>query len=128
MTKRYTVVLGVVLMAAGLLGTRVSAQPGPDPFSRIFAKLDHIMAALSDADVDLRGVTQNWDKALPAADPGGPCPSGSSRFTCLFDGAAVRDNQTGLVWEQSPSTVRYTWNVGVKRHVSRPGGVLHRRH
>jgi hypothetical protein len=25
---------------------------------------------------------------------------------------AVRDNQTGLVWEQSPSTVAYTWNLG----------------
>jgi Protein of unknown function (DUF1566) len=40
------------------------------------------------------GVTQNWDKNLPSA----------SRFTVLadFDNQAVRDNNTGLVWEQAP--------------------------
>ena len=37
--------------------------------------------------------TQNWDNNLPSA----------SRFTLLsaFGGAAVRDNNTGLVWEQT---------------------------
>jgi hypothetical protein len=42
----------------------------------------------------LAGVTQNWDKNLPS----------DSRFTVLsaFGGAAVRDNNTGLVWEQAP--------------------------
>ena len=48
----------------------------------------------------LQGVTQNWDKVLPANDPGGACPSDSSRFVCVLGGAAVRDNETGLVWEQ----------------------------
>ena len=43
----------------------------------------------------LTGITQNWDKKL----------SGTSRFTVLadFGGAAVRDNETGLVWEKEPS-------------------------
>jgi hypothetical protein len=113
MKKRLTVALGVAVLTAGLAGTHVAAQGGNDPLSNIIAKLDLILAALSASEVDLRGVTQNWDKALPANDPGGPCPSGSSRFTCVFGGAAVRDNQTGLVWEQSPSSVRYTWNLGV---------------
>src|SRR5262245_19606854 len=42
--------------------------------------------------------TQNWDRILPSA----------SRFTVLaeFGGAAVRDNETGLVWEQSPEVQR----------------------
>ena len=42
---------------------------------------------------DLCSVTQNWDKKLPNA----------ARFTILteFDSEAVRDNETGLVWERS---------------------------
>ena len=39
---------------------------------------------------------QSWDKNLPSA----------SRFTILseFNSEAVRDNNTGLVWERSPET------------------------
>src|SRR6267143_7081264 len=49
----------------------------------------------------LAGVTQNWDKNLPSA----------SRFTVLtnFGGAAVRDNNTGLVWEQAPDSTTRVW-------------------
>ena len=58
--------------------------------------LGGIIAARADAK-DLDGVTPNWDKKLPANDPGGPCPASSSRFTCVLDGEGVRDNETGLV-------------------------------
>ncbi|HEX4968446.1 MAG TPA: DUF1566 domain-containing protein, partial [Nitrospiraceae bacterium] len=53
------------------------------------------------APTDLSGVTQNWDKNLPSA----------SRFTVLanFGGAAVRDNNTGLEWEQSPTITTMDW-------------------
>jgi hypothetical protein len=46
-------------------------------------------------------VTQNWDKNLPSA----------SRFTVLteFGGAAVRDNNTGLVWEQTADAINRPW-------------------
>lgn len=49
----------------------------------------------------LDGVTQNWDKVLPAA----------QRFVILaaFNNQAVRDNETGLVWERSPATSAETW-------------------
>jgi len=52
---------------------------------------------------DLSGVTQNWDKNLPSA----------SRFTVLadFGGAAVRDNNTGLVWEKSVSATAVNWET-----------------
>jgi len=49
----------------------------------------------------LTGITQNWDKKLPS----------SSRFTALadFGGAAVRGNETGLVWEKSPGSNQVNW-------------------
>lgn len=55
---------------------------------------------------DLSGVTQNWDKKLP----------NDSRFTVLpdFNNQAVRDNETGLVWERSPSTSPTNWIDGIR--------------
>src|SRR5678809_923145 len=46
--------------------------------------------------------TQNWDKNL----------SNASRFTVLteFGGAAVRDNNTGVVWEQEPDPTNRIWS------------------
>ena len=62
----------------------------------------------------LAGVTQNWDKNLPNA----------SRFSLLanFGGAAVRDNNTGLVWEQSPSTALRDWASATNDCVSKAVG------
>jgi hypothetical protein len=52
---------------------------------------------------DVSGVTPNWDKVLPAA----------QRFVVLsgFNGQAVRDDETGLVWEQSPATTTHAWST-----------------
>ena len=52
--------------------------------------------------IDLSGVPPNWDKALPSA----------QRFVLLaaLNNDAVRDNNTGLVWEKSPQTATATWN------------------
>ena len=51
---------------------------------------------------DLQGLPQSWDKKMPSA----------SRFAVLtdFGNAAVRDNETGLVWEQSPDTKTQNWS------------------
>lgn len=45
--------------------------------------------------------TQNWDRSIPS----------STRFTVLaeFNNQAVRDNNTGLVWEQAPDATYRTW-------------------
>ena len=47
------------------------------------------------------GLPQNWDQTLPAA----------TRFVVLSDfaNAAVRDNETGLVWEKSPEATDAIW-------------------
>jgi len=52
--------------------------------------------------IDLSGVPPSWDKALPS----------TQRFVLLaaFNNDAVRDNNTGLVWEKSPQTAAVTWN------------------
>jgi Protein of unknown function (DUF1566) len=50
---------------------------------------------------DVSELTQNWSKKLPSA----------SRFTIMsaFGGAAVRDDETGLVWEMTLETKEVSW-------------------
>ena len=50
---------------------------------------------------DVSELTQNWDKKLPSA----------SRFNILsaFGDAAVRDDETGLVWEKTLETIEVSW-------------------
>ena len=71
---------------------------------------------------DHRGLPQAWDKTLPANNPGGACPATSSRFTCVMGNAAVRDNETGLVWEQSPLTTSHDWTSARFQCTSRTTG------
>src|SRR5262245_62011473 len=62
----------------------------------------YVSAAPPVKEDQLSGVTQNWDKKLPS----------SARFTVLadFNNEAVRDNETGLVWERSPSSNQVNWD------------------
>jgi Protein of unknown function (DUF1566) len=57
--------------------------------------------------------TQNWDTVLPA----------DQRFTVLsaFNSEAVRDNETGLVWERT-TTGRTTWAIARVHCLSRDVG------
>ena len=50
---------------------------------------------------EISELTQNWDKKLPSV----------SRFTILsvFGDAAVRDDETGLVWEKTLESAELSW-------------------
>ena len=58
--------------------------------------------------------TQNWDQTIPTA----------SRFVLLtdFGNAAVRDNETGLVWEESPDPTPLLWTDALLSCASKPVG------
>jgi hypothetical protein len=45
-------------------------------------------------------IPPTWSQKIP----------GAQRFELVLDGAAVLDKETGLVWEQSPSTISMTWS------------------
>ena len=84
---------GVLMASAGLNVTPAVAAPPTDP---------------------LAGLPQNWDQVIPAA----------TRFVVLsdFGGAAVRDNETGLVWERTPATIPTAWKFGRFECASRTTG------
>ncbi len=71
----------------------------PNPFKQILNKLDEVLTKLGSAGGggEAGNYTTRWDANKPSA----------SRFTVLaeFGNTAVRDNNTGLVWEQMPNMV-----------------------
>jgi len=69
--------------------------------------LSQQIANLSTGGGDQSGLPPTWDKVLPADNNVDPC--NSSRFKCVMGGAAVRDNETGLVWEKEPSPTLQLW-------------------
>jgi hypothetical protein len=71
----------------------------PNPFREIMGKLNEILAKLNNGGggSEAGNYTMRWDTNKLSA----------LRFTVLseFGGAAVRDNNTGLVWEQMPTSM-----------------------
>jgi len=106
-SNRWLSGVGVVVFAGGLVlanfGGEITSVQAHDrayknPFKQIMTKLDEILAKLNGGPAPASGgATAN--QTLP-------------RFTVLADynNAAVRDNSTGLVWEQAPpATPTYNW-------------------
>src|SRR5438094_6643646 len=100
MKKLLSVGVVVLVLSAGLLGGSRDVAQAANPLDQILATLTQLQTSVNNlqtqlntlqSKLDLRGVTQNWDKKLSATDGGDPC--NSSRFTCVLDGAGVRDNQ-----------------------------------
>jgi hypothetical protein len=88
---------GFCLLGSGLGGTLAVAAP-----------------PVKGSTTDLSGITQNWDKVLPA----------DTRFLILpdFNNEAVRDNETGLVWERSPDLSFRTWSEALRHCANRVVG------
>jgi len=84
-----TVSLGLLALCELLTGGCVSGS-------------ESVGAGRSAEVIDLSLVPPSWDKALPSP----------QRFVLLaaFNNDAVRDNNTGLVWERSLQTSTATWN------------------
>lgn len=118
MTRRnipwHRLVFALVLIGQGTLVNYgagvplISAQAPPNTLNTIVQKEDQILGAIKalpppPPSPDLSGVTQSWNKALPAA----------QRFEVLaaFNNQAVLDKETGLVWEKSPSTTASDWGI-----------------
>ena len=50
---------------------------------------------------------------------------GADRFVLVFDGAGVKDNQTGLIWEQAPDLDHDVWSRSVERCATKTVGGKH---
>lgn len=126
--------LGVGALVLGLSGAGLvyGAPPPAGPVEDIQATLDFILDRLDELEgkidnqaTDLRGVTQNWDKQLDATNGEGDGEDegcNSDRFTCLWDDRAVRDNETGLVWERAPFAADLYWSDAISHCAEREVG------
>ena len=87
----------------------------PNPFKQILNKLDEVLTKLGNAGGggEAGNYTTRWDANKPSA----------SRFTVLaeFGNTAVRDNNTGLVWEQMPS-MQTDWSAARFQCLNKPVG------
>ena len=55
------------------------------------------------------------------SDAGHAAPS-DGRFSLVMDGAAVKDNQTGLIWEQEPDREHDVWSRSNERCAAKEVG------
>lgn len=107
--------MGIVcVIALGLSVSDLGAQPAKNPVQS-FAEIQALIGILSDKIEAVQESVDNlshggeghptlrWDQVLPAGD----------RFEVLaaFNGEAVLDKETGLVWEKSPRTTMHTWEL-----------------
>ncbi len=104
--------MGMVVLVIGLSGSALakSGPPGNNPgqpFAEILAQI---------------GILNDKIDALQGPGATGPCDippvwgkkiAGADRFVAVLDGAAYCDQETGLVWEQSPAPIQASWQSAI---------------
>ena len=89
------VMVTAVVMFFPITGTAGSPNPlSPPILNEVLKKLDNIQGQLDN-------IPPAWSQKLPA----------EQRFVLVFDGEAVLDKETGLVWERfvNPTAVTFSW-------------------
>ncbi len=115
----YTTVAGWDSQAHTYTMNVSGGSSGNNTTAEILAQIAVLNNKLDILKQDVLGVVQNWDRKLDSTN-GKANGCNSDRFICLWpttdhpDGAVVRDNETGLLWERSPGTSTGSWHTAIE--------------
>jgi len=99
----------LVLVAAigHLTAARVEAQQSPPTHQAILDSVGAVQTTVNSIETKVDNIKAKVDLIPPAWSQ----TLGADRFQLVLGGAGVLDRETGLVWEQEPSTSTFNWVV-----------------
>src|SRR5882762_4645365 len=101
----HLLVFGLAAFLGSIAASRAEAVEQPTPqavlnsVGAIQTTANNLQTDVHDIQSTLNRIPPAWSQALPAA----------VRFVRVLGGVAELDTETGLVWEQSPSSSQFTW-------------------
>lgn len=93
MKQKLSLTLGIIVLV--MMGLATSPAKAGNP------TLQSILDALGTLQNSVNNMPPAWYQILPS----------DQRFLLVMGGVAVLDRETGLVWQQSPSTSTFDWNT-----------------